>query len=76
MSSCDLKEKQAIEILKQEPDFSLSYYKREKAIDIVLNLIEKQQKQIEKLKKRNDLLESHISKWYQNINTYIQSKKN
>ena len=64
MSSCDLKEKQAIEILKQEPDFSLSYYKREKAIDIVLNLIEKQQKQIEKLKKRNDLLESHISKWY------------
>lgn len=43
-------EKEAIKILKQEPDFSLSYYKRERAIDIVLNLIEKQQKEIKELK--------------------------
>lgn len=43
-------EKEAIKLLKQEPDFSLSYYKREHAIDIVLNLIEKQQKEIEDLK--------------------------
>lgn len=43
-------EKKAIELLKQPPDFSLSYYKRENAIDTVLNLIEKQQKEIEELK--------------------------
>ena len=43
-------EKKAIELLKQEPDYSLSYYKRENAIDIVLKLIEKQQKEIEDLK--------------------------
>jgi hypothetical protein len=43
-------EKEAIELLKQPPDFSLSYYKREHAIDIVLNLIEKHQKEIEELK--------------------------
>ena len=46
-----LEEKEAIKILKQEPDFSLSYYKRERAIDIVLNLIEKQQKEISRLQK-------------------------
>lgn len=34
------KEKKSIELLKQEPDFSLSYYKRENAIDIVLKLVE------------------------------------
>ena len=45
-------EKEAIKILKQEPDFSLSYYKRERAIDIVLNLIEKQQKEIKELEKK------------------------
>lgn len=50
MSNLSEEEKQAIEILKQEPDFSLSYYKREKAIDIVLNLINKQQKEIEAYK--------------------------
>ena len=43
-------EKKAIELLKQPPDFSLSYYKRENAIDTILNLIEKQYKEIEELK--------------------------
>lgn len=43
-------EKEAIEILKQIPDYSWSYYKRENAIAIVLNLIEKQQEEILDLK--------------------------
>jgi len=43
-------EKKAIELLKQPPDFSLRYYEREKAIDVVLNLIKKQQKEIKELK--------------------------
>ena len=43
-------EKKAIELLKKQPDFSLSYYKRENAIDTILNLIEKQYKEIEELK--------------------------
>ena len=43
-------EKKAIELLKKQPDFSLSYYKRENAIDTILNLIEKQSKEIEELK--------------------------
>ena len=47
-------EKKAIELLKQEPDYSLNYYNRENAIDIVLKLIEKQQKEIEELKKDNN----------------------
>ena len=45
-------EKKAIELLKQEPDFSLNYYNRENAIDIVLNLIEKQSKEIEHQKEK------------------------
>lgn len=45
-------EKLAIELLKQEPDFSLNYYNRENAIDIVLNLIEKQQKEIKDLNEK------------------------
>lgn len=43
-------EKKSIELLKQSPDFSLLYYKRENAIYTILNLIEKQQKEIEELK--------------------------
>lgn len=42
-------EQKAIELLKHEPDYSLSYYKRENAIDIVLNLIQKQDTEINKL---------------------------
>lgn len=42
-------EKKAIELLKQEPDYSLSYYYRENAIDIVLKLLEKQESEINKL---------------------------
>ena len=49
------KEKKAIELLKQPSDFSLSYYKRENAIDTILNLIEKQSKEIEEMKKQLDL---------------------
>lgn len=37
-------EKKAIELLKKEPDFSLNYYLRENAIDIVLNLIKNNKK--------------------------------
>ena len=61
-------EKKAIELLKKQPDFSLSYYKRENAIDTILNLIEKQYKEIEELKnqeatqrKINDLLVQRYS---------------
>ena len=46
------KEKKAIELLKQPPDFSLSYYKRENAIDTILNLIEKQSKEMEEVNKK------------------------
>ena len=44
-------EKKAIELLKQPPDFSLSYYKRENAIDTILNLIEKQKNIIDSIKR-------------------------
>ena len=46
------KEKKAIELLKQPSDFSLSYYKRENAIDTILNLIEKQSKEMEEVNKK------------------------
>jgi len=39
--------KEAIKILKQPPDFSLRYYERENAIDIVLNELDKKDRQIE-----------------------------
>lgn len=39
--------KEAIKILKQPPDFSLNYYERENAIDIVLNELEKKDKVID-----------------------------
>lgn len=51
-------EKEAIKLLKQEPDFSLSYYKREKAIEIVLNLISKLQNELEQEKEKNDKLKN------------------
>lgn len=57
-------EKKAIELLKQPPDFSLSYYKRENAIDTILNLIEKQSKEIEELK--------NITKFY---NSFLGDEK-
>ena len=47
---------EAIKLLKQEPDFSLSYYKREYAIDLLLKAYEKQQKGIEELKHDNSIL--------------------
>ena len=48
---------EAIKLLKQEPDFSLSYYKREYAIDLLLKAYEKQQKEIEKYRKlRADII--------------------
>lgn len=46
---------EAIKLLKQEPDFSLSYYKREYAIDLLLKAYEKQQKEIEKGQKINKM---------------------
>ncbi len=51
------KEKKAIELLKQEPDFSLSYYKRENAIDIVLKLVETLISENKELKEKNNELE-------------------
>ena len=45
-------EKKAIELLKQEPDYSLRYYERENAIDIVINLIQKQDTEISILKQK------------------------
>ena len=54
-------EKKAIELLNQEPDYSLSYYKREKAIDIVLNLIDRLQKENKSLKQENDFLKQLYS---------------
>lgn len=65
-------EKEAIKILKQEPDFSLSYYKRERAIDIVLNLIEKQQKEIEELQKDKKVL---IKNYDKVLGTFISKDK-
>lgn len=56
-------EKKAIELLKQPPDFSLSYYKRENAIDIVLNLIEKQQKEIEREKQYTEFYQDLAEKY-------------
>lgn len=44
-------EKEAIKLLKQEPDFSLSYYKRERAIDVALNYIDRLQKENKELKR-------------------------
>ena len=40
---------EAIEILKQEPDFSLNYYNRENAIDVLLTAYEKE-------KEKNNIL--------------------
>ena len=48
-----MNEEEAINILKKEPDYSLSYYKREKAIEVILNLVEEQK---EKIIYCNDLL--------------------
>lgn len=38
---------EAIKLLKQPPDFSLRYYERENAIDIVLNELNKKDKVID-----------------------------
>ena len=65
-------EKEAIELLKQPPDFSLSYYKREHAIDIVLNLIEKQQKEIKELQ---DTLKCTQNSWYKEIENSVRKDK-
>jgi hypothetical protein len=65
-------EKEAIKLLKQEPDFSLSYYKREYAIDIVLKLVEKQQKEIEELQKDKKVL---IKNYDKVLGTFISKDK-
>ena len=78
------KEKKAIELLKQPSDFSLSYYKRENAIDTILNLIEKQSKEIEELKashittnnKATNTEKAKIFDVIENsIDTYIEKSK-
>ena len=63
-------EKKAIELLKQPPDFSLRYYERENAIDIVLNLIEKQQKEIEREKEYSEFYEDLCHKQQERIRHY------
>ena len=77
-------EKKAIELLKQPPDFSLSYYKRENAIDTILNLIEKQSKEIEELKAshittKNKATNTEKAKIFDvienSIDTYIEKSK-
>ena len=59
-----MKIEEAIKLLKKEPDFSLSYYKRENAIDIVLQEIERLQKEIkeyqEELAKADSITQSCI----------------
>lgn len=44
------KEKKAIELLKQQQDLPFIYCERENAVAIILNLIKKQQNEIERLK--------------------------
>ena len=46
-----MKIEEAIKLLKKEPDFSLSYYKRENAIDIVLQEIERLHSIIKEVRK-------------------------
>ena len=41
---------EAIKILKQEPDFSLNYYNRENAIDVLLTAYEKEKEKNKELK--------------------------
>lgn len=50
-----MKLEEAIKLLKEEPDYSLSYYKREKAIDIVLKEIERLNKKIEQYENPEDM---------------------
>lgn len=45
-------DKEAIELLKQSPNFLLRFYERENAINILLNLIKRQQEEIGELKEK------------------------
>ena len=69
------KEKKAIELLKQPPDFSLSYYKRENAIDTILNLIEKQSKEIEELKKPKYVINCETNEITKLTNDFVSKDK-
>ena len=70
------KEKKAIELLKQPIDFSLSYYyKRENAIDTILNLIEKQQKEIEELKKPKYVINCETNEITKLTNDFVSKDK-
>lgn len=44
---------EAIKILKQEPDFSLNYYNRENAIDVLLTAYEKEKEKNRELEIKN-----------------------
>ena len=68
-------EKKAIELLKQPPDFSLSYYKRENAIDTILNLIEKQSKEIEELKKPKYVINCKTNEITKLTNDFVSKDK-
>ena len=69
------KEKKAIELLKQPSDFSLSYYKRENAIDTILNLIEKQSKEIEELKKPKYVINCETNEITKLTNDFVSKDK-
>jgi hypothetical protein len=47
---------EAIEMLKKEPDYSLNYYNRENAIDVLLTAYEKEK---EKNKKAKDFIKEN-----------------
>lgn len=55
-------EQKAIELLKEEPGYTLDYYIRENAIDIVLNLINKQQKELDLKDKVNKAITYNFEK--------------
>ena len=64
-------EKKAIEILKDNiksleghTPFKHTNYKKVQAIETILNLIEKQSKEIEELKEKNEYLPSWVNKKY------------
>ena len=57
---------EAIKILKQEPDFSLNYYNRENAIDVLLTAYEKE-------KEKNKLLEENYNSAHEDINWFCEN---
>lgn len=72
-------EKKAIETLKSDLTFCKSLRKRyrdeqqEKDYETVLNLIEKQSKEIEELKENNELLQENYSSAHKDINWFCEN---